>query len=300
MFSLPTIFLSGLLLISHWTLPQTAQQPGPDERNLGIALYRQNKFAEALPRLYRAHQKNPEDKEVVQLLGLTHYFLGQHQQAIPFLKRVQNWLPEANVEASYVLGISYLKTRDYPKALGSFATLFHVPPESAPSYLFLARILLREEFDVPAEEYVQKALRLDATLPLAHFLEGEIHLFKSRIPEAIQSFQKELELNPAYAPAYYKLGDAYSRLSNWEEAQRSLQRSLWLDASSTGPYVLLGKVHLKKGEPDLAARFLHRALSMDPNNYVAHTLLGQAFRALGKNDEADRELRLADELQKKQ
>ena len=266
---------------------------------MGVALYQQNKHAEALPYLQKAHEKNPGDKEVTQLLGITHYFLGHLKEAIPLLEQVQSWFPVANVDASYVLGICYIQVRDYAKAQRAFATMFNVPPESAAAHLFLARMLLRQEFDPIADEHVQKAISLDPKIPLAHFLQGEIHLFKSRVPEAIEEFKRELETNPSYAPAYYKLGDAYLRLLNLEEAQRNLQRSIWLDATASGPYVLLGKVHLKKGEAEVATRFLQRALQMDPNNYSAHHLMGQVYRAMGKNEEADHELKLADELQKR-
>jgi len=33
---------------------------------------------------------------------------------------------------------------------------------------------------------------------------GELYLYKSRIPEAVEQFQKELELNPGEAAVYYK------------------------------------------------------------------------------------------------
>src|SRR2546430_10307290 len=105
-----------------------------------------------------------------------------------------------------------------------------------------------------AEEYAKKAVEMDPKLPLAHSLLGELYLYKSRMPEAVEQFQKELELNPGEAAVYYKLADAYSRLQKYEEAERLLQRSIWLDATSTGPYILMGKVLEKKGETALAVR----------------------------------------------
>ena len=138
---------------------------------------------------------------------------------------------------------------------------------------------------------------LDPKLPLAHYLLGELYLYKSRIPEAIAEFQKELAINPGHAATYYKLADAYSRIQKYEDAERLLQRSIWLDATSTGPYILMGKVLEKKGEFDLAVRALQRAATMDPNNPTTHHLLGQTYRDMGKKEEAESELKLAEELQ---
>jgi tetratricopeptide (TPR) repeat protein len=264
---------------------------------LGTAYYQKGDYIKAIDSLKKALVENPENKEAIQLLGLSYYLSGRPAEAIPPLERVQAWYPRANVDASYILGLCYIQTKDYPQARKAFARMFEVPTDSAASYLFTARMLLRQEFDPIAEEYVQKAITLDPKLPLAHFFLGELHLYKSRIPEAISDFQQELALNPGHAPTYYKLADAYSRIQKFDDAERLLQRSIWLDATSTGPYILMGKVLEKKGETELAVRALEHALGMDPNNSVAHHLLGQAYRDMGRNEDAERELKIAQQLQ---
>jgi tetratricopeptide (TPR) repeat protein len=267
---------------------------------LGTAYYKKGEFAKAVESLKKATAADTSSCEAVQLLGLS-YFLGGHPaDAIPLLEKVQGWYPRANVDASYILGICYIQIKDYPHARAAFAKMFDVPSDSAASYLFTARMLLRQEFDPVAEEYAQKAATLDPKLPLVHFLLGELFLYKSRIPEAVAEFKKELAVNPAHAATYYKLADAYSRIQEYDDAERLLQRSIWLDATSTGPYILMGKVLEKKGEFELAVRALQRAATMDPNNPTTHHLLGQAYRDMGKKEEAENELKLAEQLQTKQ
>lgn len=267
---------------------------------LGTAYYKKGDYMKASSSLKEAVSEDPNDKEAVQLLGLSYYLAGRPNEAIPYLEKVQAWYPRANVDASYVLGICYIQTRDYPLARKAFATMFDVPSDSAASYLLTARMLFRQEFTPIAEEYAQKAIAADPKLPLAHQLLGEIHMFMSKIPEAIDDLQKELAINPANPSTYYKLGDAYSRVQKYDDAERLLQRSIWLDASSTGPYILLGKVLQKKGEAALALRTLQRAADMDPNNPMTHQLLGQAYRDAGKTDEAERELKIAEQLRNRQ
>jgi tetratricopeptide (TPR) repeat protein len=267
---------------------------------LGTAYYKKSDYVKAIGFLKKAVASDLNNGEAMQLLGLSYYLNGYPVDAIPLLEKVQSWYPRANVDAAYILGICYIQTKDYPHARGAFAKMFDVPSESAASYLFTARMLFRQEFDPVAEEYAQKAAALDPKLPLAHFLLGELFLYKSRVPEAIAEFQKELAINPAHAATYYKLADAYSRIQKFDDAERLLQRSIWLDATSTGPYILMGKVLEKKGEFELAVRALHRAAAMDPNNPTTHHLLGQAYRDMGKKEEAESELKLAEQLQTKQ
>jgi tetratricopeptide (TPR) repeat protein len=268
-------------------------------RELGIAFYRKSDYVNAVAYLRQAIKENPEDREATQLTGLSLYLAGKPGEAIPYLEKVQSWYPSANVDAAYILGVSYIQTKNYPQARLAFAKMFGVPADSAASYLFTARMLLRLDFGPVAEEYGQKAVALDPKLPLAHFLLGELYLYQSKIPEATTQFQQELAINPGHAASYYKLADAYSRVQKFDEAQKLLQRSIWLDATATGPYVLMGKVLQKKGEPALAVRSLQRAIAMDPNNAISHHLLGQAYRDLGRAEDAERELKIAEQMQAK-
>ena len=269
-------------------------------RELGIAYYKKGDYLKAAEHLRKAREEDPNDNEAIQLLGLSYYLAGRPAEAIPLLEKVQTWYPSANVDAAYILGICYIQTKDYARARKAFAKMFDVPADSAASYLFTGRMLLRQDYGPIAEANAQKAVALDPKLPLAHQLLGELYLYESKIPEAIAEFQKELEVNPGYAAAYYKLADAYSRVQKFDDAERLLQRSIWLDATSTGPYILLGKVLAKKGETELAVRALQRALAMDPNNPMPHHLLGQAYRELGRNEDAERELKLAEQLEVRQ
>jgi tetratricopeptide (TPR) repeat protein len=275
-------------------------KPAGTSHELGTVYYKKGDYLKAADSLKQAVAEDPKDKEAVQLLGLSYYLAGRPAEAIPYLEKVQGWYPRANVDASYILGVSYIQAKDYPNARKAFARMFDVPADSGAAYLVTARMLFRQEFTPIAEEYAQKAIAADPKLPLAHQLLGEVHMFTSKIPEAISDFQQELALNPGNSAAYYKLGDAYSRVQKYDDAERQLQRSIWLDASSTGPYILLGKVLEKKGEPVLALRTLQRAAAMDPNNPMTHQLLGQAYRDVGKTDEAEQELKVAEQLRNKQ
>ena len=263
---------------------------------LGTAYYKKSDYLNAIQYLKKATVEDPQDREAMQLLGMAYFAGGHPADAIPLLEQVQGWVPRANTDGYYILGTCYIQTKNYDGARKSFGKMFGVPGDSAAAYLFTARMLLRQEFDPVAEEYAQKAASLDPALPLAHYLLGELYLYKSRLPEAIAEFQKELQINPAHAATYYKLGDAYSRVQKYDEAQRMLQLSIRLDATSSVPFILMGKVLQKKGDYDLAVLSLKHAVTMEPNNPTTHYLLGQTYREMGKKEDAETELKRAEEL----
>jgi len=283
---------------------QTIESRNPSAKGLaqeiGTAYYKKSDYPKAIEYLKKATAADSTNDEATQLLGLSYYLNGHPVEAIPLLEKVQGWYPRANIDAAYILGVCYIQTKNYDQARKSFAKMFDVPGDSAPAYLFTARMLFRQEYEPVAEEYALKAATLDPKLPLAHFLLGELYIFKSRIPEAIAELEKEIAINPANAATYYKLADAYSHVQKYDDAERLLQRSIWLDATSTGPFILMGKVLQKKGELDLAVRALQRAVSMDPNNPMTHFYLGQVYRDMGRKEDAESELNLSKELQSRQ
>src|SRR5256712_724752 len=113
---------------------------------LGVTYYKKSDYLKATASFKKALEEDPGDNEAVQLMGLSYYLAGRPAEAIAPLEKVQTWYPSANVDASYILGICYMQTKDYPSARRAFARMFGVPADSAAAYLFAARMLLRQDF----------------------------------------------------------------------------------------------------------------------------------------------------------
>jgi tetratricopeptide (TPR) repeat protein len=265
--------------------------------DLGLACYRASKLVEARQAFAQAVQDDPSDKESVQMLGLTLYRMGQPSAAIPYLERIREWMPNSEADANYVLGLCYLNAQRYDDARKSFAVQYGVQPESGAAYLLLGTMLMNANLPELAANAARRALQLSPSLPLAHFMLGEVALFKSSVEDALTEFEAERTLNPDYAPVYDRLGDAYLRSEKYRDAQQALMKAVSLDTSRTGPFILMGKVLLRRNNPESALLYLKHAEKMDPNNYITHTLLGQAYRSLGDEAEAKRELDTAAKIQ---
>jgi predicted Zn-dependent protease len=171
-----------------------------------------------------------------------------------------------------------------------------VPADSGSAYLLLGNMLMRANLPELAADQARKALQLSPNLPLAHFLLGEIYLFKSDVDRALEEFEQERRLNPSYAPLYDRLGDVYTRVGKLQEAQEALTKAISLDTSSTGPFIQMGKVLLHRQEPQTAIMYLKHAEKMDPGNFITHTLLAQAYRKMSQEDAARRETDLASKI----
>ncbi|MGA3225451.1 MAG: tetratricopeptide repeat protein [Acidobacteriaceae bacterium] len=283
--------MPGLMCLGQGTPPAKGSS-----RELGIADYRSGKLIDAERAFAAAMAQDPADLESVQMRGLTLYRLGQPAAAIPYLERVRQWMPNANADANHVLGLAYMNARRYDDARGAFAAQYGVSADSAAAYLLTGEMLLDANLPELAAQNAQKALEISPKLPLAHFMLGEVYLYKSDITHALDQFEQERAINPANPKVYDRLGDVYTRTGQYQQAQEALTRAISLDVSSTGPFIQMGKVFLRRGDPQTAALYLQHALKMDPGNYITHTLLGQAYRSMGKEDDAKKELDAASQI----
>lgn len=293
--SLAFVVLTGLPAFAQ-DAPIATQPATETSRAQGIAYYRAGKLMDAERAFAAAMKEDPGDLESVQLRGLTLYRLGQPAAAIPYLERVRQWMPDANADANHVLGLAYMNARRYDDARGAFAAQYGVGPDSGAAYLLTGEMLLDADLPELAAQNAQKALTLSANLPLAHFMLGEVDLYKSDVVHALAEFEQERLVNPAYSAVYDRLGDVYTRMGQYQQAQEALTRAISLDVSTTGPFIQMGKVFLRRNDPQSAAMYLQHALKMDPGNYITHTLLGQAYRALGREEDAKRELEAASQI----
>jgi tetratricopeptide (TPR) repeat protein len=266
------------------------------QHELGLAYYRTGKLVPAKTAFAEAASEDPNDLESVQMEGFVLYRLGQPAQAIPYLEKVRHWMPNADADANHVLGLCYLNSRRYDDARRAFATQYDVDPASAGAYLLFGSMLMQANLPEMAAEQARKALTITPNLPLAHFMEGEVALYKSDVPTAITEFEAERAINPDYAPVYDRLGDAYLRGGRAEDAQKALTKAISLDTSNSGSFILMGKVLLRSKDTQTAILYLKHAEKMDPGNYIPHSLLAQAYRTAGEEDEAKREMDLTNQI----
>jgi predicted Zn-dependent protease len=252
-----------------------AQQPEPAgvERMRGMIHYQRNDFAAA-----------------------TLYRMGQSAAAISFLERSNSPIASVNADGTYVLAICYLEVHRYEDARRIFAQQYKIPADSAASYLFLGRMLLRRNYPAESEQMARKALQIEPGLPLVHLLLGQLALSRSNAAGAVVEFEAERTINPMDGEVYERLGDAYLRAQRYEDAQQVLNCALLLEPNSTGPYILLGQVLLKRDDALTALNYLLRAEHMDSSNYLIHLLLGQAFHALGRKEDSTREYKIAESI----
>jgi predicted Zn-dependent protease len=273
--------------------------PEPDgvERLRGIIFYERERFPEAIDAFTKAATQDANDRESIEMHGVSLFRMGRTPEAIPFLEKARAAVESANIDPNYVLALCYADVQRYDDARRAFAAQFGFAPDSAESHLLAGRLFLRRELREQAGVEATRALELEPKLPLAHELLGEVALAHGDSATAIKELELERTFDPMNPDLYDRLGDAYVRAGDYAKAQEALNRAVLLEPSATGPYILLGETFLKLNEPIEALHYLDHAVRMDPTNYITHNLLAQAYKATGQVDAANREFQLVVDIQ---
>ncbi len=281
-----------------------APAPPPDAASLhsqALSAYKQRHYGPAAELFVQALAKETPGtapyKETLLFLGQSYYLSARIPQALQYLEKAVAEGLRTN-EVFYMLGNGFIQNREPAKAVRAFAAMFLVAPDSAAAHLITAQMMVRQEFEEFAQKELERALEIDPRIPEAHYMIGQLAIFRGQLDQGIDEMRKEIAINPNFAMAYYRLGDAYQRREDWDAAIPHLQRSVWLNPNYSGPYILLGKAYMKKKELPNAEGMLRRATQIDPQNYSAHYMLGQTLVQEGKAEEGRKMLERSQQLRK--
>lgn len=116
---------------------------------------------------------------------------------------------------------------------------------------------------------------------------------------AIANYDKALSLDPDYVDAWIRKGVTLMDGKLYEEAADCLNRAVSLRPMDFKAVYNRGRLHLRIGHIAEAISDLDKATTIRPEHAGAHRLFGDALYRAGKEEEAELQLRIAEELEKR-
>jgi len=173
-------------------------------------------------------------------------------------------------------------------------------PQYAEAYTLLGRTYLREYFwgwnrTPPTLEQAlvlaQKAIALDASLPMAHRLLAYVYLWQKQYDRAVTAAEQALALDPNDAEGYETLGEILSFAGRPQDALGLAKKGLRLNPRQPVSLLwLMGRAYLLMRQYDEAIAVLKQTLLRNPNYFAAHLDLAVIYSELGRGEEARAEV----------
>ena len=294
------------------------------QANLGVLLFFQKNYAEAVPFLREATAQRPDLVKIRSLLGIAEMHLGQIDQARLDFDAVFSKIeePALRIEVGLSLIEIYAGSNDLDKASAvasdlrkifpndprvlyasyriatdqageAMLSLASVAPESAQMHQMMAHELERTLDTAGAIRNFRSAITLDASLPGVHyeFAEALLGANDEKLrAEAVSEFKLALEQNPRDARSAAALGNLMRIQGHPEEAQAYFSEAYTIDPELPDAVVPMAESDEQKGDLAAAEEKLKKIVQSDPSNMQAHYRLFIIYRTLGRHDDSRHEL----------
>jgi tetratricopeptide (TPR) repeat protein len=232
---------------------------------LGTVFLREGNWAEAIRHLGHASEMRPGHVDTLYYLAQAYYLDGQHARAGATIRRAATLAPDrADVAQKY----------------GEYLCELKACQEGL--------------------RHLQKAQRLDPSLPNIEFDLGMAHHRLASLTDARQHLEAALARDPDNLVAARFLADVLQRNTESQRARDLYAFVVARDPRNAWALYGLGQALIALDRPQEALSPLRRALELDATIARAHYQLGRALRLLGRDQEARDEWDLFRALRERQ
>ena len=292
--------------------------------NLGVLLFFQGNYANAIPHMRTALQLQPDLWRLEALLGIAEKRTGNPGEALAHLERAFSNLNDKKIQidAGFELVELYSALQQLDKALfvaikmGELApqepkilfvthqilrqmqyqnllSMMIVAPDSAEMHMLMAGELGRQGDRVNAIAQYREAIRLNPNLPGAHYELAE-QLRTASDPtlnaQAEAEYKAAIQANQFDALSWRQLAGVLAANGELKQAEEHYRRALAVQPKDTEAMTGLAIVLLSLNRTDEAVSLLESAVKGDPTNTAAHFRLSGLYRRAGRTADAEREM----------
>ena len=292
--------------------------------NLGVLLFFQGSYAEAIPHMRAALQVQPGLWRIEALLGIAEKRTGDLIPAQDNLERAFSNLnePKIQIQAGLELIELYSASARLDKALSvavklqelapenpqilfvtyqisrqmmdqSLLGMMMVAPDSAETHMMMANELGRKGDRTNAIAQYREAIRMNPMLPGAHFELAE-QLRTSSDPalnaQAEDEYRAAAQVNQYDAKSWRQLGGIMAAKGDFKTAVEHYRKALALQPQDSEAKTGLAIVLISMNQTKEAISLLESAVKDDPTNIAAHYRLSVLYRRAGRTADSQREM----------
>lgn len=149
----------------------------------------------------------------------------------------------------------------------------------------LGQLYLQEKSYAQAEQYLQRALKLNAQNPTPYFNLALVYQAQGRYESASPLLQTALRLRPDYLKAWSAQAKNQLQLNELQTAEQSARQALSLKADAAEAWEVLAQILTRLGQTEQAERAWRAVLQINPKH-------SGALKALGRETELEAEIKL--------
>jgi cellulose synthase operon protein C len=276
-----------------------AAELGPKDINtqlaLGVFYQSHNRMAEAEQQFKHAIQVDSVDPtpraDYVRLLMVE----GKKQEAEAFLKQGKNDFPD-NSEGYRMLGDFYFANGELDKATAEYTSLYNDHPKDIQVRKNYVQLLILKSRLDEATKLNDEVLKANPRDSEALDYRGQILIERGDGAGAVDALQRALKNDSNLAVAHYHLGLAFDLQHNEVQAASELREAVGLQPGLTDAQRALARLEMRRGDVDAVIQTAQQIIYGSPASPDGYLLRAMAEMSRQKFADAEPDLRKAAEV----
>ena len=212
--------------------------------------------------------------------GIELHRNGQLQQAELIYQQILQVNPE-NAEVLHLLGTIAHQVEKYDLSINLINQAIEIDPNQSSFFNNLGLTLQkRGRFEEAVQAYKQ-AIDLNSDSSESYYNLGITLNDQGKLEEAIQAYKNVLKINPNYLEACNSLGIAFKDLGRLEESVQAYQDAIRINSNHGPTHNNLGNVLRDQGKLEEAIQAYQQAIEINPKFPEAHHNLGTSLFLAG-------------------
>ena len=200
-----------------------------------LSLHKLGKLKEAKKIYSEILKKNPNNFELMNLIGIIHLQLKNYSKAIIAINKAININP--NHHASYNnLGVAYKELKKYEDAIKNFKQATKLNPNYAEAFNNLGIIFKNLNNYKEAYAYYKQCIKINPNYSEGYFNLGLLFYKLVNYRKAIDNFSEAIKINNFYIDAYRNRASAYSLSQQYLLSIKDYCKLITLDKKNKDMY----------------------------------------------------------------
>src|SRR5262249_27602421 len=249
---------------------------------LGYVYETRNQPEEAVNVYKQAIKANPANATFSERLGDLLVRLGRLGEAQDEIENPTESMPR-DPRVWMKLGAIHYEQKHWDRAVAAFRQAVLLDPANLRTRYFLATALMDANKDDEARIELDKILQADPRSVDARVQLGFLYGRTKRYDDAVKTLQEAVNIEPKRPELFLYLGTALQRATQYDRAVSVLQEGLSLDDKQKDLYFQLGVVYEKQQRFDEAVRTFRKVLQLDPKHAESYNYIGYMYAEKGIN-----------------
>jgi tetratricopeptide (TPR) repeat protein len=254
--------------------------PAEYKKMLGVSYFKTDLDDLALPLLETAFKKEPEDKQLIEMLAQLYEKKQNYKKASALFSEFLASSKTGTPDYAYKLGLLYEKQTLIKDAMKRYADNIKQYPDRVENYEALCRLYIEQKNYAEAQALLAQSSNLPGSTSLVSKMHGQLAAATGKPADAILYYSAYLTSNPKDTLIWCDLFDIHYTMKNTALALEAAENAGSLITANPQYFLKLGSAYHEIGKCEQAVPFLEKVREKKIKEKRTLQMLVDCYKAL--------------------